>query len=349
MKPFTPRFGDEDLYGLLSVFPRSIENSPLYAAATAVTAVAMPEVNEFKDETWSDFYLPLKRGRKMIAVPVTITKIPTCKDRLVVSISNRRSMQIDSGQESAPQEYLTLFQEIGKLTPFLQKDASLVKKLVPYDLRTGRIPGKYVMKELMSEEEKESILQKYKEHENQKLKIDKISLDDYLKTVAICYRAAFGRKTKWLSPRQMYERWADGRHGGMLDLTDSSDQDEFKKWYESRDWQGGHPFEIIFSHHNYGISLWPPSTGHNQYGVSVGTIAYVEKYLAMISVLIKQEIPFQTDCLEDTLQYLIGESTFFVNQSGEHSFYYSHSQEEKQKYFPHIIWDPLKIPKWKSE
>jgi hypothetical protein len=53
------------------------------------------------------------------------------------------------------------------------------------------------------------------------------SENDYLNTVAICYRAIFGSKTDGLSAEQMYRKWADGRDCGMLEIKDKKSKKEF--------------------------------------------------------------------------------------------------------------------------
>jgi hypothetical protein len=67
----------------------------------------------------------------------------------------------------------------------------------------------------------------------------------------------------------------------------------------------------------------------------------------MVNALIKSEIPFQAGDLEEVLNYLCGDTDFTVNDYGEHSFMYIPSREYKKKYYPHIRWDTLDIPKWR--
>lgn len=46
-----------------------------------------------------------------------------------------------------------------------------------------------------------------------------------------------------LSGRACYEKYADGRHGGLLDLPADSAR-AFQEWHESKAWSGCHPWEI---------------------------------------------------------------------------------------------------------
>jgi hypothetical protein len=68
---------------------------------------------------------------------------------------------------------------------------------------------------------------------------------NYLKVSALAYDAAFP-KTRNLSAFSKYKRWADTRHGGMLDLP-REDSGAFSKWFHSDVWQGTHPWENMSS------------------------------------------------------------------------------------------------------
>jgi len=53
----------------------------------------------------------------------------------------------------------------------------------------------------------------------------------------------------------MYQRSADGRHGGLLDLP-RADAAAFRRWFQSRAWSGSHPWEVVFGH-PHGIHIVP--------------------------------------------------------------------------------------------
>ncbi len=349
MKRCTPQLTEDNFLDLFpSSFPVDTKSTSLLERVVALTDTAEPEVNKSGENLWKDFYLPLRRGRKRIALP---TRIYFGEGRFTLAFGSTRSVTISQGEEQPKQEYVALLEDIAKLVPFLQQDHSLPEKLVPYDIRTGTIQGKYVLEEVMPQEEKQRILKRYEEHLKKNLTLKRISLDDYLATAALCYRAAFGKETEGLSPSEMYRRWADGRHGGMLELKSSSKR-AFMRWLKSDAYQGCHPFEILFSGHNYGITLRPPGRWDDEklYSLNVGVMGYAEVYVAMLDALIKKEVPVRSHKVGEVLEYLCGESTFFVNRGyGEKSFWYTHSAEEKKKYFPHIMWDTLKMPKWKKQ
>ena len=96
--------------------------------------------------------------------------------------------------------------------------------------------------------------------------VSRISLNDYLEVAAVAYRAirkeleerpsAFARPDiEHMSPREMYDRFAEKRRGVFLTLA-PDDKAAFRKWHRSGAWKGLHPFEIITSSGG-GICLYP--------------------------------------------------------------------------------------------
>jgi hypothetical protein len=69
-----------------------------------------------------------------------------------------------------------------------------------------------------------------------------MTLDRYLESCAICYRA-IGLDTAGRSDRELYEMMADGRHENLLKVKSGSPQ-ALKSWLLRRP-GGGHPFEIV--------------------------------------------------------------------------------------------------------
>jgi hypothetical protein len=121
------------------------------------------------------------------------------------------------------------------------------------------------------------------------------------------------------------------------------------RWYRSYRWAGSHPFEIVFSWHRHGILLYPPSENNDwKYQLCVDNFAYARRYLKMLRALIEHGVSFTAPDLEKVLDYLTGESYFSVNVYDELSFDYIPSREYKQKYFKHIEWKPLEVPKFRD-
>ena len=192
-------------------------------------------------------------------------------------------------------------------------------------------------------------LKKYRNHLAKNLTVESISLNQYLSVVAICYRAAFGEKTRGLKPIDMYLKWADGRHGGMLDIKDWNSEKEFDEWLNGKKIPGSHPFEIIFSFIEKGVCLFPPLKQRNYFTLRCPTYLFADVYVAIVLELIKNDIPFKAPDLENMLDYLTGEKLFDVN-SGHPliSLKFWEEKEYFERYFRHIKWDKLEYPKWKK-
>ncbi len=79
--------------------------------------------------------------------------------------------------------------------------------------------------------------------------VSSMTADDYFRYCRIAYMAGKRKKEKVddsLSGREMYGRYADGRHEGLLDIDPASEQ-EFADWIDGnhpKRARGGHPWEI---------------------------------------------------------------------------------------------------------
>lgn len=330
----------EYLLGSTGLEEKKIENILIYNLVKRLTDLAFPTIRYGKfDKRWFDFYLPLKRNGHLISLPFGIVKYPR---RFFACFHQLGNLQIKIGREKIEKEYKTIFEETLRFIPLIKKTKNkILKKTIPYDIRTGKILGKYILGRLMPKKEKEKIFQDYQTHLKKGLKIFQISLNEYLDVASICYQAAYSKKTKNLSPIKMYKKWADGRDGGMLSIKNWDSKKEFRDWQKSGKWAGSHPFEIVFSWHRHGIHLYPPDTYSSYYSLYVTNYAYVWDFIKMI-------IPFQTKDLNDVLDYLTGDSYFSVNSYDDHFFHYIPSREYKKLYFNHIKWDEIKVPTWKK-
>ncbi len=76
-------------------------------------------------------------------------------------------------------------EELIKFTSLLKTTDEDVIKMVPCDFRIGKIKGKYIMKDIMSNKEKTRLKKLYENHLTKNLKIVEISLNDYLNVAAI--------------------------------------------------------------------------------------------------------------------------------------------------------------------
>lgn len=345
LSTFKPKLHSDDIEYYLHDFDEmQVENDKVYALAERLTNLAHPTYEDQFDKRWEYFYIPIRRSRKTIAVPIWIMEY---EKEFFVTIQSFGRFHIKKGDKETEKFYLDVFTETLRFVPIIKKDESILQKIIPYDIRMGKIKGFYILKNLLSQYRKKTILENYEKHIEKNLQIKDISLNDYLNVAAICYKTVYQKETENLSNFEMYKKWADGRDGGMLSIKDWNSKKEFSEWYHSGEHAGSHPFEIVFSWHEHGIHLYPPNDSSPCYALRVTNYAYAYDLLKMISTLIKMQIPFEVGKLEIVLDFLAGETYFTVNEIDEHHFIYMPSKEYEQKYFPHIEWDEIKVVKWK--
>lgn len=327
--------------------PKKLENNYLFVLVKELTGMAHPTEKSSYDKRWVSFYAPFSRRGRSIAVPFSVVQF---KKEYFLSFPDT-GVTIVLGDKEIDGDMITLLEEAQRFVPLIKETkGEILQPMVPYDIRRGKIKGKYMMNELLPQESAQSLRSRYAEHQQQGLQVAEISLEDYLNTAAIGYRAAYGKETEGKTPMEMYTQCADGRHGGMLDIKRAKSNAAFAKWYQSREWSGCHPFEIVYSSYSHGIHLWPPrGKVEPWYQLRVTNYAYAERFLAMVDVFIKERVPFRAEHLDSVLDFLTGESDRGVNNHGEYSLSYWHSNEQRKKYFRHIVWDELKVPKWKGK
>ena len=349
MKEFKPKLSFYELEYLVETrfMEMEIKNGSVYSLVEKLTGLAKPTTKTKFDTLWENFYLPLRRSGKKVSIPFSVMKY---ENDFYVRFRFTGGLKISPGNDTVQKEYEEIFRESLRFFPvFRDTNGEIAVKTVPYDYRTGKIKGEYVMERLMPEKEKVRLLKLYEKNRENNPKTPDVSLQDYLDTAAVCYRAAYPKKAKGMSSLEMYNRWADGRHGGMLDIKDFTGRNEFREWKKSGRWTGAHPYEIVFSGHRHGIHLYPPDEDYEKpyYVLSVTNYAYAEDFIKMAKALIKEEVPFQANDFNDVLNFLAGEKYFTVNDYDEPRFPYLPSREYKNNYFKHIKWDELKVVEFK--
>jgi len=167
----------------------------------------------------------------------------------------------------------------------------------------------------------------------------KMSANDYLKTAALAYDAGF-KELHHLSPRAKYERKADSRHGGLLDLSPRNSK-AFHDWYSSRAWSGSHPWEIVFGH-PHGVLFSPLLDAEDRwrFHLSVDAPGWYLTAVRMAIALGEAGIPFEFYRRDEVVAALRGRDFVPI---GPH--YGQLSLAELQTIRPealaHICWDPI--------
>lgn len=324
---------------------KEVKSSRLHSLAGKLAGMAEPTYKDEFDTKWVNFYFPMRRSGRLIAVPLAMMKYG---GDYWIFLFGSGSLAVRRGKERAERIYEDIFRETIGFIPVIKKTGNrILEKAVPYDLRSGRVKGKYLMeRSILPKRRRADILKRYGEHIGNGKRISAVSLDEYLRVCALCYKAAYGKKTAGMSPREMYWKWADKRHGGMLDIKDGATREEYSKWYNGHAWGGSHPFEIVFSWHGHGIELYPPSRDKPYYTIWVDNHAHATAFVKMVEALIECGVPFEARELENVLDYLAGETYFTVNEYKEHMFHYIPSEEYKRRYFHKIEWEKPKAPRW---
>ncbi len=346
MRKFNPKLSEYEIkYLLEGSSEKELKNTKVHATVKNLVALAYPTEETKFDKIWKYFYLPMKRSGKLISVPFFIMLY---KKDFYVSFRFMGNLKITQGKDEIAKEYASMFKEAKRFLVFAKTiNSFIIEKSVPYDFRIGKIKGKYIMKRIVSLHDKIRLLGLYETRVRADSIITQVSLNDYLSVTALCYRAVYPLAKK-LSPLEMYKKWADGRHGGMIDIKDTKSEREFSKWRDSGRWMGAHPFEIIFSWHEHGIHLYPPSKENHYYALRVTNYAYVHEFILMVKAMIKNNIPFRAEELYGVLEYASGEKELNVNKDYPHGFQYIPSKKHKERYFKHIQWEKLKGPTLKS-
>jgi hypothetical protein len=351
-KSFDPKLNftqaDKQLrpYGLIE-----LKSDELYAKAEQLTALAAPSFEDKWETRWRFFYMPMKHEGKLICSPIALTLYKAAYGISFYGYSRGMGyVSIDKGNDKVLDLYHQVIDETSRFIPLIkEKGNQLIEQTFPYQWRQGKVRRKYVRgsSELISLDEKEKINSAYRKHQEKKLTVTEISLNDYLNTAALCIRAAFPKDiTPEMTTRDIARRRADMRHGGMLFLENPDNKKEFMEWFLSEKWSGAHPFEIVYST-PHGIILYPPDKDCSAYRLSVYDPFYNNEFVKMASALIDHEIPFNAPGLEEALEYVAGEGFVGVNTMHEDAFRYDASPEHQEKYFPYIQWDEIEVLQWK--
>lgn len=143
-----------------SLNPHLIKNSRVYNLVKTLTSRTRPSCRKGQEEIcWEDFYLPLKRSGKEISIPFSVVKY---KRDFFCHFFKLGDLHIKRGEKQIEKAYKKIFQEAIRFTQLTrQTKGEIIKRTVPYDFRTGRIKGKYVLNKIFTQQEKAKIEKDY--------------------------------------------------------------------------------------------------------------------------------------------------------------------------------------------
>ncbi|MCD4664045.1 MAG: hypothetical protein K8R68_02165 [Bacteroidales bacterium] len=183
---------------------------------------------------------------------------------------------IDAGTFSEPRqfypdepmmkEWTDLIIFANKWLKFIEKDWIKANKLViteyPFEYRYGTVPNRLITESLLDVYRIDNklgkawtrklvrLVEKGYCRKNENFVMKTMTTARYFDYCKIAYNAVLTKaseKDKALSGEEMYRRYADGRHEGLLDINPDSEK-EFADWIDSNHPKrsiGGHPWEII--------------------------------------------------------------------------------------------------------
>ncbi len=117
-----------------------------------------------------------------------------------------------------------------------------------------------------------------------------------------------------LNGKELYKRFADGRHEGLLEIDDNSPE-EFAQWLEGKHpkyYGGGHPWEILRGGNTTHISMRVSKDRYsdkNQFEISLEGSAHnrLAEVIRIFLGLIKAKLPVKLDGLVDIRKRLLGQ------------------------------------------
>lgn len=194
---------------------------------------------------------------------------------------------------------------------------------------------------------------------------------DYFSYCKIAYLAGKRKREKVdnsLSGREMYKLYADGRHEGLLDIGENSEQ-EFGDWLDGKHpkrRRGGHPWEIKRGGNTTHINLSVRRPSFHQkknfiielQGASIGRMV---ETMRMFLAIHKASLPISIYDTEGVRKRLLGQDNIgivpnysFLHRANQHFskeqevydvLHYDDLGRYKRRITPFIRWEPLPILK----
>ena len=231
---------------------------------------------------------------------------------------------------------------------------------IAHSLVREKIPGIYRLDEVLGDEK----IKKFTHL------IDKISLrktvpsmtaNDYLEYCKIAY-VALDQKDKDTAAIDLYKRYADGRHDGLLDM-DLYSAEEFKKWLLEKA-GGGHPFEIKRGGNSTHIDLYVHFKDfcfENGFSLTVEgrSLSRMAEVVSMTIALFEADAPINIENPENILKRILAQdrigivpayykSLHRLNQRFKEDdvfevMYLSDLGRQKRNLLPFICFEPLPL------
>lgn len=242
---------------------------------------------------------------------------------------------------------------------------ALVRQLMPDIYRIDKEVGKTKVKKFIR------LVEEGYFHNDKNTMRESMTLNDYFDYCKIAYIASQekeGEVDKSLSGREMYERYADGRHEGLIDIVANSKK-EFADWIDGthpKKSGGGHPWEIKrggnTTHIDMSVSR-PSYYAKEKFKVSIraGALHRLKEAINMFLALVDAGLPITISGAEGIRKRLLAQDNVGVipchdslHRANQHFhedvnvydvLHYDDLGRAKRQIKPFIIWEPLPILK----
>lgn len=203
---------------------------------------------------------------------------------------------------------------------------------------------------------------------DENITLETMSAGDFFRYCKIAYIA--GKRPQdevdeSLSGREMYKRYADGRHEGLLDIDEASPE-EFAAWIDGthpKKTVGGHPWEIKRGGNTTHIDLIVLRPRYTKKGFQVmlraPALIRLAEALCMLLALHAEGLPITIDDAEGIRKRLLGQDNIGIipeydfphraNQQFDTSqdvydvLHYADLGRYKRRLTPFITWEPLPL------
>jgi hypothetical protein len=261
-----------------------------------------------------------------------------------------------------------------------------IQELYPLNRRFGIVPNSLIRASLADIYRLDKELGKAKSrkfirlveegyfHKENNIIVESMTAKDYFDYCKIAYIAG-RRKDDYvdesLSGREMYKRYADGRHEGLLDI-DANSKQEFSDWIDGKypkRMSGGHPWEIKRGGNttHIDLSVSRPSFYRKEgfkIELGVDSISRLKETIQMFLAICNASFPISIANSEGIRKRLLAQDNigiipcydslhranqhFRENQHVYDVLHYDNLGRYKRRITPFITWEPLPILKPKD-
>ncbi len=244
--------------------------------------------------------------------------------------------------------------------------------VVPNSLIQESLPGIYRLDKELGKVETKKLIHLIEDGfctKRENIEVKSMTATKYFEYCKIAYNAALNSSTKAdksLSGEEMYKRYADGRHEGLLDIDPGSEQ-EFADWIDGKHPKksgGGHPWEIMRGGNTTHIDLSVRRPSYYQYdgfvvelrGESFGRMVETMK---MLLAIYDASLPITIANPESVRKRLLGQDNIGIipkyshlHRANQHFglgkdvydvMYYDDLGRYKRRITPFIQWEALPL------